>query len=195
MLLYAYFESVMLFALYWPAFSFCKSRYMKFVWRHRDYYISYTSYTSCCLFCILCHEMSWHMYMHQAMSCKSVDCFFFFYAMVFHFLSFILGRGGMFLIWRWLIYFLNGTKFNIYCRLGAHRRRGDVGTEQDFQITRMISHESYRKPYGIAHDIALLKLHKPAMINRNVGLACLPPSSGSVADGKHCWVSGNNTKE
>lgn len=118
-----------------------------------------------------------------------------FYTMVFHFLCFILGRGGLFLIWRWLICFLNGTKFNIYCRLGAHRRRGDVGTEQDFQITRMISHESYRKPYGIAHDIALLKLHKPAMINRNVGLACLPPSSGSVADGKHCWVSGNNTKE
>jgi len=38
----------------------------------------------------------------------------------------------------------------------------------------------------------MLKLHKPAQINEGVGQACLPASSGDVAeiDGKHCWVTG-----
>lgn len=69
-------------------------------------------------------------------------------------------------------------------------RKGEVGTEQDFKIAKVIQHESYKKPYGKAHDIALIKLDRPAQINRAVGLACLPPSSGSVEDGKNCWVTG-----
>lgn len=42
----------------------------------------------------------------------------------------------------------------------------------------------------MAHDIAMLKLRKPAKINRAVGMACLPGSSGRVPDGKRCWVTG-----
>ena len=42
----------------------------------------------------------------------------------------------------------------------------------------------------MAHDISLLKLRKPAQLNRAVNLACLPGSSGSVSDGKMCWVTG-----
>lgn len=43
----------------------------------------------------------------------------------------------------------------------------------------------------MAHDISLLKLRRPAQINRHVNLACIPGSSGKVPDGKTCWVTGN----
>ncbi|KAL9967919.1 hypothetical protein ACROYT_G026227 [Oculina patagonica] len=82
---------------------------------------------------------------------------------------------------------------DIRVRLGAHYRSGTEGTEQDFQIERIISHYSYKQPYGMAHDIALLKLSQPAQINRHVNLACMPSSSGNVEDGKMCWVTGFGT--
>lgn len=59
----------------------------------------------------------------------------------------------------------------------------------------IISHSSYRRPYGLAHDIALIKLRGPAKINKAVNLACLPGSSGTVSDGKMCWVTGINRRE
>ena len=62
-------------------------------------------------------------------------------------------------------------------------------------MERITSHPSYRRPYGLAHDIALIKLQRPAQINRAVNLACLPESSGTVSDGKMCWVTGINRHE
>lgn len=76
-------------------------------------------------------------------------------------------------------------------RLGAHYRKGNEGYEQDFEVERIINHHSYKRPYGMAHDISLLKLRRPAQINRHVKLACLPDSSGGDLDGKMCWVTGN----
>ena len=76
------------------------------------------------------------------------------------------------------------------CRLGAHYRKGNVGTEQDFSVERIINHHSYQRPKGMAHDISLLKLSRPAQLKRTVNLACLPGSSESVPDGKMCWVTG-----
>merc|ERR1719348_74417 len=78
----------------------------------------------------------------------------------------------------------------IHVRLGAHRRTGEVGTEQDFSVVQVINHHSYKKPFGMANDISLLKLNRPAQTNRHVNLACLPSSSGNVQEGKHCWVTG-----
>ena len=80
--------------------------------------------------------------------------------------------------------------------MGAHYRSSSIGTEQDFKVERVISHESYKKPRGLAHDIAMLKLDKPAQINKAVGLACLPAQSADVTeiDGKHCWVTGTDEK-
>ncbi|KAK2570101.1 CUB and peptidase domain-containing protein 1 [Acropora cervicornis] len=78
----------------------------------------------------------------------------------------------------------------IRIRLGAHYRTSNVGTEQDFDVERIVDHHSYKKPDGMANDISLLKLRKPAQLNRAVNLACLPGSSGSVAAGKMCWVTG-----
>ena len=62
-------------------------------------------------------------------------------------------------------------------------------------MERIISHHSYKRPYGLAHDIALIKLKRPAQINRAVNPACLPGSSGAVSDGKMCWVTGINRRE
>ena len=80
-------------------------------------------------------------------------------------------------------------RFRFY-RLGAHRRVGVVGTEQDFDVQKIIQHPSYQKPVRLAHDIALLKLKKSASINKNVGTACLPEAEGRVPVGKKCWVTG-----
>ena len=68
-----------------------------------------------------------------------------------------------------------------------------MGTEQDFDVERIVDHHSYKKPYGMANDISLLKLRNPAQLNRAVNLACLPGSSGNVADGKMCWVTGKTS--
>ena len=77
------------------------------------------------------------------------------------------------------------------CRVGAHYRSGNTGDEQDFQVERIINHESYKRPRGMAHDISLLKLRQPAQLNGKVGLACLPGSSEQVSEGKTCWVTGD----
>ncbi|XP_015773233.1 PREDICTED: coagulation factor VII-like isoform X7 [Acropora digitifera] len=88
------------------------------------------------------------------------------------------------------------TSSNTRVRLGAHYRSGNAaGTEQDFKVERIINHESYKRPRGLAHDISLLKLSKPAQLTRAVGMACLPEYSNSLTeiDGKNCWVTGFGT--
>lgn len=87
----------------------------------------------------------------------------------------------------------NKPPSSIRVRLGAHYRSRKTGSEQDFEVERIISHRSYKRPYGMAHDIAMLKLRRPAQINRNVNLACLPGSSGEAQVGKTCWVTGYGT--
>jgi len=79
---------------------------------------------------------------------------------------------------------------DIVIRLGAHRRVNTVGTEQDIKVTKVITHPSYHKPTTYSHDIALLKLEKPAMLNKNVNLVCLPETVAAPTDGKHCWITG-----
>ena len=51
-------------------------------------------------------------------------------------------------------------------RLGADRRIANVGTEQDFNVAKIIKHPSYHSPIRFSNDIALLKLDKPAILNR-----------------------------
>ncbi|KAK3732282.1 hypothetical protein QZH41_014416, partial [Actinostola sp. cb2023] len=75
-------------------------------------------------------------------------------------------------------------------RLGAHRRTANVGSEQDFKIVKVIKHQSYHKPLRYANDIALLKLERPAKLNRFVNLVCLPDSEPAPVDGRKCWITG-----
>ncbi|KAL9985662.1 hypothetical protein ACROYT_G008088 [Oculina patagonica] len=82
-------------------------------------------------------------------------------------------------------------------RLGAHYRvSGSVGTEQDINVEKIITHESYHKPKTYSNDIALLKLAKPATLGRGVGLVCLShPSNALPIDNanKKCWITGWGT--
>jgi len=40
-----------------------------------------------------------------------------------------------------------------------------LGSEQDLKVSMVIMHKSYMTPTQYAHDIALLKLEKPATLN------------------------------
>jgi len=84
---------------------------------------------------------------------------------------------------------------SVRVRMGAHYRSSTIGTEQDFQVEKIINHYSYKRPYGMAHDISLLKLRNPAQLNKAVNLACVPSHSTDMTsiDGKNCWVTGFGT--
>ena len=67
------------------------------------------------------------------------------------------------------IYVVTSVVFTLstyFYRLGAYRRRANVGTEQDFSVAKIIKHPSYNNPKRYSHDIALLKLDKPATLDR-----------------------------
>ena len=78
--------------------------------------------------------------------------------------------------------------------MGAHMRVSNVGTEQDFKIAKIISHPSYQKPPINSHDIALIKLERPALLNKAVGLVCVPGGSSPAmpidSSSKKCWITG-----
>lgn len=82
------------------------------------------------------------------------------------------------------------TASSVFVRLGAYRRRENVGTEQDFSVIKIIKHPSYNNPKRYSHDIALLKLDKPAALDRNVALACLPQNVAAPGDNTKCWITG-----
>ena len=78
-------------------------------------------------------------------------------------------------------------------RMGAHLKIDEVGTEQDFRVERIIMHPYYKRPFGLAHDIALLKLDRPAQITKHVGLVCLPEDYNPLPidnENKKCWITG-----
>ena len=83
---------------------------------------------------------------------------------------------------------------NILLRLGAHfRTTGTVGTEQDIDVAEIYRHEKYHSPQTYSHDIALLKLAKPAKLGKGVGLVCLPDSNLPLPidnSNKKCWITG-----
>ena len=81
-----------------------------------------------------------------------------------------------------------------YCdcllRLGAHYRSGYIGTEQDFSVAEIIIHPQYNKPKEYGHDIALLRLNRPARLTKHVGTVCLGEPAIELNSGKNCWISG-----
>ena len=83
---------------------------------------------------------------------------------------------------------------NILLRLGAHfRTTGTLGTEQDIDVAEIYRHEKYHSPQTYSHDIALLKLAKPAKLGKGVGLVCLPDSNLPLPiDNSYqkCWITG-----
>ncbi|CAH3169791.1 unnamed protein product, partial [Porites lobata] len=79
-------------------------------------------------------------------------------------------------------------------RLGAHYRLwSSVGTEQDFDVINIILHENYNSPNQYSNDIALLRLSRPAVLGKGVGLVCLSDPNFQLPfdnSNKPCWITG-----
>lgn len=85
--------------------------------------------------------------------------------------------------------------------LGAHDRTKREDTDQYFEISQLYVHKRYQTDSGYGHDIALIRLSRPAVLNKGVGLVCLPEQDSRVAVHTACYLtgwgfskSGNNTK-
>jgi len=78
----------------------------------------------------------------------------------------------------------------LFGRLGAYKIN-DIG--QEIEVEKIIMHEDYHTPVGLAHDIALLKLKTPAQLRSGVGLVCLPDSDNALVPGKTCYITGWGT--
>ena len=85
----------------------------------------------------------------------------------------------------------------LHFRLGAHYRlNASIGTEQDFDVIRIIQHERYYTPNRWSNDVALLMLSRPAQLGRGVGLVCLSDSKYQLPFDdarKKCWITGWGT--
>jgi len=71
--------------------------------------------------------------------------------------------------------------------LGKHSKFGYESTEQKINVAKVIVHPEYNK-YITDKDITLLKLERPAVINRRVRTACLP--NGYPMEGSYCYATG-----
>jgi len=69
---------------------------------------------------------------------------------------------------------------------GAHRRTGDG---QVFEVSRVIRHRSFSMQY-LRHDVAVLKLARPATLGGKINTICLPSHGSRVSPGTNCYVTG-----
>lgn len=73
---------------------------------------------------------------------------------------------------------------------GAHDRTKQEVTEQYFEVSQLYIHKRYQTNSGYGHDIALIRLSRPAILKEAVGLVCLPKQDNRVAVGKTCYLTG-----
>ena len=73
---------------------------------------------------------------------------------------------------------------------GEHDRTKDEGKEQYFDVSQLYLNKHFQTYSGYGHDIALIRLSRPAILNRYVSLACLPRQNERVATGKLCYLTG-----
>ena len=57
--------------------------------------------------------------------------------------------------------------------LGEHEFERHEGTEQAIKVKRVIKHPGYDVT-NLLHDIALIELERPVILNGRVGLPCFP---------------------
>ena len=78
---------------------------------------------------------------------------------------------------------------------GEHDRTKSEGTEQYFDISQWCIHGRFDvdldESYG--YDIGLIKLSRSAIMDKTVGLICLPKQNERVPVGKLCYLTGNTS--
>ena len=74
----------------------------------------------------------------------------------------------------------------IFVLKGAHRRTGDG---QVFKVSRVIKHPSFSMQH-LRHDVAVLKLSRPATLGGKINTICLPSHGSRVSQGTKCYVTG-----
>ncbi|EDO47761.1 predicted protein, partial [Nematostella vectensis] len=74
-------------------------------------------------------------------------------------------------------------------RLGEHNFNEDEGTEQDFYIEKYYIHPKYDEK-TTDNDMALIKLDRPATLNKRVNTICLPEADDEFKPGTKCTISG-----
>ena len=95
--------------------------------------------------------------------------------------------------WDLLRFYSGGFRFSSYilvldifsCK-GAHRRTGDG---QVLSVSRVIKHPSFNKRH-LRHDVAVLKLARPATLGGKINTICLPSHGSRVSQGTKCYVTG-----
>jgi len=73
---------------------------------------------------------------------------------------------------------------------GAHYKWTAEPGEKRIQVARNIDHPQYKKPFGHANDITILKLSQPIKFNDNIQPACLPDKNETPADNTKGIVAG-----
>ena len=73
--------------------------------------------------------------------------------------------------------------------LGDHSRSTNDGNEQNFTARRIIVHPLYDRT-TINHDIALIELSSPAVINKRVLPVCMPEQDYDVPMNVTCYTTG-----
>ncbi|XP_010004189.1 PREDICTED: trypsin I-P38-like [Chaetura pelagica] len=95
--------------------------------------------------------------------------------------------GGSLINSQWVVSAAHCYKSRIQVQLGKHNLAKKEPTEQLISSAKVIRHSGYR-PSTLDNDIMLIKLDKPAQINRAVQTIPLPTSC--VATGTTCLISG-----
>ena len=78
-----------------------------------------------------------------------------------------------------------------YVQLGDNDRNKNEGSEQKVKIKRIHRHPQYNQAL-LNNDVALLELEKPAILNKQVGLVCLPPQDYDVSVKSNCYITGKS---
>ncbi|XP_028391081.1 mast cell tryptase-like [Dendronephthya gigantea] len=77
-------------------------------------------------------------------------------------------------------------------RMGAYFRdtTKSIGSEQDFDVVRILYHPDYNAGARFNNDIALLQLDRDVVRNYKVSFACLPKSNNDFPPGTMCYIAG-----
>ena len=71
--------------------------------------------------------------------------------------------------------------------LGAHDKKNDG---EVYDVSKVEMHEDYSSWAGMKHDVAVVKLSRPAKLGKKISTVCLPSQGSRVKIGTQCYVTG-----